>query len=91
MKWLALIVLVLLVAGCSGQRSNRENFVYDDFGNDIENEQKCFELCKNREQKCESNVGIIGGGLRTCTGVPGYRCDYDPPVCDGEKCLCKTW
>jgi hypothetical protein len=47
---LALCLACIFITGCcSAMVRNYKLFTFDDFGNKIQNEQQCLQLCKDRE------------------------------------------
>lgn len=78
-----LLALVLLMSGCEDHYvvSNRKNFEFQNMNDSIKNDEKCLELCKSRE----GTETIYNGNSGT------YRCDYEPVICNGDVCLCKTY
>jgi hypothetical protein len=79
---LILMILISLIAGCmTNQISNRKNFEFKNTNDSVLNDQKCLELCKDRE----GETGYYDGNPAR------YTCDYEPVICEGDKCLCKTF
>jgi hypothetical protein len=81
---IATLFVVLLMSGCVDYHtsiSNRKSFEFQNTNDSIKNDEKCLELCKGRE------------GVETVyNGEPGtYHCDYEPVICNGDTCLCKTY
>mgnify|MGYP001583014648 CR=1 FL=1 len=76
-KIIILICLLILLIGCTSTlKPSPKNYEFNNLGNDIDNDQYCFNLCKTRENNPPS--GYI------------YYCEYKI-ICDGNRCLCKTW
>lgn len=72
-----LLMVLILIVGCNTTlKPMPENYPFENKGNDVDNNQYCFRLCKERENNPPP-------GTR-------YYCDYEV-ICDDDKCLCKTW
>lgn len=66
----SILFIVLLIIGCY-PTTNRVLFTFEDTGNDVTNEQKCYELCKGRERtsmsyRCDYEPVICDDGECLC-------------------------
>jgi len=74
------ICMLVLLSGCSNNLTPwYKQYTYPDTNSTVQNNQKCFELCKQREVDDSYH-----------NGKGRYVCEYEPVICDNGICLCVT-
>lgn len=82
MKKILIIMVVLSIVILSGCNiHNRDNYYFEDTGNDITNDQLCYRLCMEKERTNDNRRFTL----------MTYHCDYEPVICGDGICVCKTY